>query len=161
MIRFPSVSWPESKLVITRVGIPRHLITAKRAENLLGLWMQELCDFLELGPGLREVIHLASSGPSRSCLGHWVGDAANFLPILLSSFPWCSQKPLRAKVQVASTSTVRANRKSREAWVPLPGPAGRGRHTPLARLGALTQSHFSPSHKFPPPNQIPGKFSFL
>jgi hypothetical protein len=151
MIRFPSVSWPESKLVITRVGIPRHLITAKRSEKPpVGCGFGNSVDSWTQSHGPRASTHLASAEPARSCLGHWVCDLSNLLPHFQS---WNDSEKFR--MLAAPTSTARANRKSSKLSYLLPMPAGWDRHASLlASLRGLTQPHLSPGLKCPSSNQI-------
>lgn len=131
MIRFPSVSWPESKLVITRVGIPRHLITAKRAENLLWVvdsWIPEL---KALGPGKSFICHRQDQ--EGTVWGTGLVTLTSSLPTFLSSSPWSSQKRLPAKAASCSDKHCQGQQKSSKSRVPLLGPAGQKRHTSFGK----------------------------
>lgn len=134
MIRFPSVSWPESKLVTTRVGIPRHLITAKSIENLL--WVVD--------PGTLRIPGLGALGPGKSFIWHFQDQAgavwgsgfmllSTSLPTFLGSSPWAHRQDFMQRLLVTLISTARANRNSSKLRVLLPGLAGWDRHTSFGK----------------------------
>lgn len=69
----------------------------KYRKSSVGCGSRNSKDSWTWGPGPREIVHLALSGPSRSCLGLWVHVAVNLPPHLPELLSLGSQTRLYAK----------------------------------------------------------------